>query len=236
MKIKLFTIPNILTLSNLLCGSLAVIAIISRSDYKAAFMLIILAALFDFFDGFAARLLKQCSPMGGELDSLADMVSFGLAPALVMMSLIRDGGWCCELPLLAKYGVFIPLIIVAFSALRLAKFNIDEEQSCVFIGLPTPACALMCISLGLMHLDGVVLGGELVALISVVLALLLISPIKMFALKFKGFGWCGNELRYGFIAVSVVLLCLLKFNALPLIVAIYIALSTLIHLLCKKKA
>ncbi len=235
MKIKLFTVPNILTLANLLCGSLAVIAIIADSDYKSAFTLIVMAALFDFFDGFAARLLKQCSPLGGELDSLADMVSFGLAPALVMMSLIADGGWSCDSPLIVRYGGYIPLVIVALSALRLAKFNIDEEQTHEFIGLPTPACALMCISLGLLHLEGVVLGGEIIAVVSIVLALLLISPIRMFALKFKGFAWCGNELRYGFILLSIALLVALGLCALPIIVAIYIVISTLKHLFCKRE-
>ncbi len=239
MKIRLFTIPNLLTLANLLCGSLAVIAIATAANYKSAFLLIVLAAVFDFFDGFAARILNQCSPLGGELDSLADMISFGLAPALVMMSLTQSSEWlylssAVHNSEVLKYGAYIPLLIAAFSALRLAKFNIDEAQSCEFIGLPTPACALFCVSLGLLYTEGFALSAELVVAIALVLALLLISPIKMFALKFKGFGWRNNEIRYGFIALSVALFALLQLHALPLIVVLYVALSTILHICCKR--
>lgn len=235
MKIRLFTIPNMLTLANLVCGALAVIAIANQHDYKSAFLFVILAAVFDFFDGFAARMLKQSSPLGGELDSLSDMVSFGLVPAFVMMSLFTDSQYIISCEWWSKYGIYIPLIIALFSSLRLAKFNIDEEQSCEFIGLPTPACALFCVSLGLLYTEGLKLPAEAIVLVSVVLALLLISPIKMFALKFKGFGWQGNQIRYGFIALSVVLLITLRRFALPLIVVLYILLSTTLHLTCKGK-
>ncbi len=239
MKIRLFTIPNLLTLANLLCGSLAVIALATSSDYKSAFLLVILAAVFDFFDGFAARMLNQCSPLGGELDSLADMISFGLAPGLVMMKLIQQSEWGyltreTSNANTMEFITYIPLIIVAFSALRLAKFNIDEEQSCEFIGLPTPACALFCVSMGLLYTEGFSLTAESLVMMSVILALLLISPIKMFALKFKGFGWRNNEVRYGFILLSAALFALLQLHALPLIVVLYIALSMILHLCCNK--
>ncbi len=234
MKIRLFTIPNMLTLSNLLCGSLAVITTLRTGDYKFAFMLVILAAVFDFFDGFVARLLKQCSPLGLQLDSLADMVSFGLAPSLIMMTLFERSEKLCSAPLWCEWGHFIPLIIVALSALRLAKFNIDETQCSEFVGLPTPACALFCVSIGLLYAEGFALSGELIAGISVLLALLLISPIKMFALKFKGAGWKGNEIRYCFVLVATALVVVFKLHSLPLIVALYIVLSTILHLLCKR--
>ncbi len=224
-----------LTLANLVCGALAIIAIIAERDYKSAFLFVIIAAVFDFFDGFAARILKQTSPLGGELDSLSDVVSFGLAPALVMMSLFDDSVKMINAPIWVKYGYYIPLIIAMLSSLRLAKFNIDEEQSCEFIGLPTPACALFCVSLGLLYTSGFVLCAEAIAAISVVLALLLISPIKMFALKFKGFGWSGNELRYSFIIVSIIMLATLRNYAFPLIVTLYILLSTILHFSCKAK-
>ncbi|MFI3247824.1 MAG: CDP-alcohol phosphatidyltransferase family protein [Rikenellaceae bacterium] len=235
MKIRLFTIPNILTLANLACGALATIAIVGERDYKSAFLYVVIAAVFDFFDGFAARMLKQSSPLGGELDSLSDVVSFGLVPALVMMALFADSPKMIEGDCWAQYGYFLPLVIALFSSLRLAKFNIDEEQTCEFIGLPTPACALFCVSLGLLYTEGFVLSAELIALLSVVLALLLISPIRMFALKIKGFGWSGNELRYSFIIASVVMLIVLRRYALPLIIALYILLSTLLHFTCRGK-
>lgn len=224
-----------LTLANLMCGALAIVSIIAERDYKAAFILVILAAVFDFFDGFAARILKQCSPLGGELDSLSDVVSFGLAPAFVMMSLFADGTTAIDSPMWSEYGYYIPLIIAMFSSLRLAKFNIDDEQSCEFIGLPTPACALFCVALGLLYTRGVVLCSEVIVAVSVILALLLISPIKMFALKFKGFGWRGNELRYSFILTSIIMIITLQHYALVLIIALYILLSTLLHFSCKAK-
>lgn len=224
-----------LTLANLACGALAIISIIAEQDYKSAFLFVILAAVFDFFDGFAARILKQCSPLGGELDSLSDVVSFGLAPAFVMMSLFADGTSAIESPIWSKYGYYIPLVIAMFSSLRLAKFNIDEEQTCEFIGLPTPACALFCVALGLLYTRGVVLCSEVIVVVSVVLALLLISPIKMFALKFKGFGWRGNEVRYSFILISTIMIITLQHYALSLIIALYVLLSTLLHFTCKAK-
>ncbi len=234
MEIRLITIPNILTLSNLACGSLAVISIVSSADYKSAFLLIILAAVFDFFDGFAARLLKQNSRLGVELDSLADMVSFGLAPALIMMSMMSTCENICDCLFWCKWGHYIPLIIALFSALRLAKFNIDDEQTCEFIGLPTPACALFCASLGLLYTEGMSFPSEVIAVTSILLALLLISPYRMFALKFKGAGWRGNEIRYSFILISVILLATLQLHSLPIIVALYIILSIILHFACPK--
>ncbi|MFI3328579.1 MAG: CDP-diacylglycerol--serine O-phosphatidyltransferase [Rikenellaceae bacterium] len=240
MKIKLFTIPNILTLANLICGVLALQAIIAKGDLRMAFLLVILAAIFDFLDGFAARLLKQSSPLGGELDSLADMVSFGVVPALVMVALFERGfgieAAFTKPTLWREWGAYIPLVIAACSALRLAKFNIDESQSDVFIGMPTPACAMMCVSLGLMRTAGVALPAWAIAAISLLLAWLLISPIKMFALKFKGFGVKGNELRYGFVLLSTLLLALLNLGiAVAAIIAIYTAISATMHFACKGK-
>ncbi len=240
MKIKLFTVPNILTLANLICGVLATQAIISKGDLRTAFLLVILAAIFDFLDGFAARLLKQSSPLGGELDSLADMVSFGLVPTLVMFSLFERSfgieGLFTKPTLWREWGAYIPFAIVACSALRLAKFNIDDSQSDIFIGLPTPACALLCVSLGLMTTAGVTLPAWLIAATSLLLAWLLISPIKMFALKFKGFGIKGNEVRYGFVLLSTAMLALINLGiAVAAIIAIYIAISIALHIGCKGK-
>lgn len=224
-----------LTLANLVCGALAIISITSFvPDYKTALLLIILAAVFDFFDGFAARVLNQSSKLGGELDSLSDVVSFGLAPAFIMMSMLDSAPKLIGCTLWIEYGYLLPLIIALFSSLRLAKFNIDEEQSCEFIGLPTPACALMCGALGLIYSDGYVMSSELIAAASIVLALLLISPFRMFALKFKGFAIKGNEVRYGFMIISALLFAILSLKSFALIILLYIILSIILHYTCRK--
>ena len=229
MKIRLFTVPNMLTLANLLAGCAAIIFTLQYHAYETAFWLIIAAAVNDFFDGFAARLLNQSSPLGVQLDSLADDVTFGLAPAVVMYDLYLDSpsyyGLDPEIMGWLKWGV---LIIAAFSVLRLAKFNIDTTQSAEFEGLPTPANALMLMSLALLSEAGkVVLHQESILVISLAASLLLISPIRMFALTFKSFGIKGNELRYGFIVAAIALIILVPAYSLLAIIVLYIALSTL---------
>ena len=229
MKIRLFTVPNMLTLANLLAGCAAIIFTLQYHAYETAFWLIIAAAIFDFLDGFAARLLKQTSPLGVQLDSLADDVTFGLAPAIVMYDLYINStsyyGLDPEVMGWLKWGV---LIIAAFSVLRLAKFNIDTTQSAEFEGLPTPANALMLMSLAVLSEAGkVTLHQESILLISLAAALLLISPIRMFALKFKSFGIKGNELRYGFIVAALALIILVPAYSVLAIIVLYIALSTL---------
>ena len=134
MKIKLFTIPNLLTLSNLFCGSVAVVSALVWGDLKLAFGLMVLAAVFDFFDGFAARLLNQSSPIGLQLDSLADDISFGLAPAAIMYSLYQ---WMPGIWLPEGYPGLVVFVFTACAALRLAKFNIDDTQRTEFCGLPS---------------------------------------------------------------------------------------------------
>lgn len=227
MQIRLFTIPNFLTLGNLVCGSCAAITLLTSGDFRIALWLIVAAAVFDFLDGFAARLLKSVSAIGVELDSLADMVSFGLVPSLAMWSLYDMVPAAGILPEgVAEYGRYLTLIIVAFSALRLAKFNVDDTQHSEFCGLPTPANGLFCLSVGLLATAGdLALCKEVVMVIAVVMATLLISPIRMFALKFKGFGWRGNELRYSFILLSVAIIALFTRYAIPTIIIIYVALS-----------
>lgn len=229
MKIRLFTVPNMLTLANLLAGCAAIVFTLQYHAYETAFWLIIAAAVFDFLDGFAARLLKQTSPLGVQLDSLADDVTFGLAPAVVMYDLYIHStsyyGLDPEVMGWLKWGV---LIIAAFSVLRLAKFNIDTTQSAEFEGLPTPANALMLMSLAVLAETGkVVLHQEAILLISLAASLLLISPIRMFALKFKSFGIKGNELRYGFIVAAIALIIFVPAYSLLAIIVLYIALSTL---------
>lgn len=228
-NIRLFTLPNMLTLGNLVAGALAIVFVLEHHAYETAFWLIIAAAVCDFLDGFVARLLGQSSPLGVQLDSLADDVTFGLAPAVVMYDIYTNSASyynLCECYMEpAKYGIFI---IAAFSVLRLAKFNIDTTQQSEFKGLPTPANALLLFSLALLVEQGrIVLFQEQILLIALFTSLLLISPIHMFALKFKGFGIKGNELRYGFLLAALAIIIFMPAYSIVAIIVLYIVLSTL---------
>ena len=194
-------IPNTITSMNLLCGALGV-TFTFQGELNIAFYLMIAAAICDFFDGFSARLLKAYSPLGKELDSLADLISFGLLPAMMLHRRMIEGGE-------AGFLSYIPLIIVVFSALRLAKFNIDDRQTENFLGLPTPACAMWCGSLIYAGDNGIVSGVDLlhnpyfIPIASVVLALLLVSEIPMLSIKFKKESQY-NKVRLTFIAICAV--------------------------------
>ena len=226
MKIRLFTIPNLLTLASLLCGSFAVVSALVYGDLALAFWLTIAAGVFDYSDGFVARLLKCPSAIGVQLDSLSDMVSFGFAPSAVLFVL-----WNNSLPADAEAwlrygGSALCFAVAAFSALRLAKFNIDDTQRTEFCGLPSPAAGLFCASLGLLHAEGMLsLPYEAVLLAAAATAWLMISPIRMFALKFHGFGWRGNRLRYLFLGACVVLILTLGAYAIPAIFVLYVVVS-----------
>lgn len=238
MKIRLFTIPNIITLANLLSGAVAVIATLQYHNYTLALGLVVLAAVFDFFDGFVARLLNQQSPLGVQLDSLADDVTFGLVPAVAMFDMYNHttSYYGCDSQLMGYLG-YLTLIIAAFSVLRLAKFNIDTTQATEFSGLPTPANALLLLSLAMLFEQGdIALYQEHILLISVAMSLLLISPIRMFALKFKGFGWRGNELRYLFILASALVIALFTRYSVVIIITLYIVVSTLKWLFSNREA
>ena len=213
-------IPNTITSMNLLCGALGVI-VTFRGELNIAFYLMIAAAVCDFFDGFAARLLKAYSPMGKELDSLADLVSFGLLPAMMLHRRMIEGG-------MTGFLSYIPLIIVIFSALRLAKFNIDDRQTENFLGLPTPACAMWCGSLIYAGDNGIASWVELlhnpyfIPAASVVLALLLVSGIPMFSIKYKKDSEYNN-VRLTFIAICVAsaIVCLvlkIHWSFIPLVI------------------
>lgn len=234
MKIKFFTIPNLLTLSNLLCGSVAAVAALVWGNLTLAFGLMILAAVFDFFDGFTARLLDQSSPIGLQLDSLADDITFGFAPAAAMYVLYQrmPGVWLPE----GALGLVV-FAFTAFAALRLAKFNIDDTQRTEFCGLPSPAAGLFCASLGLLHAEGMLsLPYEAVLLAAAATAWLMISPIRMFALKFHGFGWTGNRLRYLFLGACIVLILTLGAYAIPAIFVLYVVVSLVRWLLQGRRA
>ena len=216
-------IPNLLTISNLICGCIALYFTFHNNMVFAAY-LIGLAALFDFMDGAAARLLKVSGPMGKELDSLADMVSFGVVPGSIVFNLL-------EASTLSSYS-FIALTIPAFSAYRLAKFNIDDRQSESFIGLPTPANCLFFISLPLIStfqaesfIAEIIKKPEVIIGLCILLSLALVSEIPLFALKFNNLKFTDNKLRFMFIGIGILLLALLQFSAVSLIVLIYLVLS-----------
>lgn len=228
MKIRYFTVPNLLTLCNLLCGCLAIVYALGSDDLKTAFWLIIAAAVFDFLDGMSARLLKSYSLLGKELDSLADMVSFGVAPAAMMYMICmgQNGG-------LLSLGAFI---IAAFSALRLARFNIDDDQKDSFIGLATPANAIFFASAGWLYSDGVFTAPAPYLIgVCVVMSCLLISPVKMFSFKFKGLSLSDrtNLVRYLFIAVAAVSVAVFRMMAVPFVILLYIIISVCMNFACK---
>ena len=229
MKIKLFTIPTCITLLNLLCGVGSIISALVYNDLQLAFAFVVASAVFDFCDGFTARLLKQYSAVGVQLDSLADMVSFGVAPAIAMAVL------CGQMPsafglneLWSEVLCYVPLVVALLSALRLAKFNIDETQKEEFEGLPTPASAILLLSLAaLCERYELTVQLEWLVLISVIVAMLLISPVRMFSLKFHewGLGSTDNKIRYAFLLTSCLLINLLRLYSIPLIIVLYIVIS-----------
>lgn len=216
-------IPNLLTISNLICGCIALYFTFQGELVFTAY-LIGLAAIFDFMDGATARLLNVSSPIGKELDSLADLVSFGLVPGSVVFHLLEEGA-------LSQYS-FIALVIPIFSAYRLAKFNVDEDQNENFIGLPTPANCLVFISIPLITtfnssstIANLIEIPEILLIITVLLSLTLVSRINMFSLKFTNFKYKDNKLRFFLIMMSIILLTWLEFSAIPIIVMLYILMS-----------
>ncbi len=229
-------IPNALTCANLFCGCVGIVEVF-HNNMLLSCALIGLAAVFDFFDGFAARMLKVSSPIGKELDSLADMVTFGLLPAVIVYQLLVRSVPGIE-------HLWIPnlaFLIAICSALRLAKFNIDPRQSDSFIGVPTPANALLIASLPFIlrnhpTWEPIIVNTTNLLIFSAIMSFLLVAELPLFALKFKSFGWAGNEVRYGFLLVSLLLLVLLGFVAVPLVVALYVLLSAGIALTKRTRA
>ncbi len=222
-------IPNTITCCNLLSGCVAAVYAF-EGVYPIAFACIIMGAVFDFFDGLSARALKVSSPIGKELDSLADVITFGLAPATMVFSWLRE---CADahLDMLAAFAVpFFAFLLVAFSALRLAKFNVDERQTSSFIGLPTPANALFWGALVIGSHDKIVAapyGWLLVLALVLLFSWLLVAEIPMFSLKFKNLSWKSNRIVYIFLLVSLALLILLGLTGLSAVIGWYIILSVL---------
>ena len=235
-------VPNTITCLNLLCGCLSVVFSLNGRLETAAY-LILAAAVFDFFDGFVARWLKAYSAMGKELDSLADVVSFGVAPASVMYVLLLSAAGQHGLPIdILTCGWFIAtpaFIIAVFSALRLAKFNIDTRQTDSFIGLPTPANALFICSLAFVssgnHLWTMFVENMFFLLaVTIVFSYLLVSELPLFSLKFKSFDWKNNRIRYIFMALSALILIFLHWAGLAVVILVYIILSIFTNIFCNK--
>lgn len=225
-------IPNALTCCNLLSGCVAT-AYAFGGQPKMALTFIVIGAVFDFFDGMSARLLSVSSPIGKELDSLADDITFGVAPSTIVFYQLCVMDYPAFMEQLRPVLPFFAFIMAAFSALRLAKFNIDERQTTSFIGMPTPANALFWGSL--------VVGGShlldmspwmTVGVMSLVLlcSWLLVAEIPMFALKFKHWGWKGNEVKYSFILFSAVVLLIGGWLSFAIIITCYVIVSVVMDL------
>ena len=222
-------IPNTLTSCNLISGCIAIVFALN-ANFSMALTFIVVGAVFDFFDGMSARLLGVSSPIGKELDSLADVVTFGVAPSSMIYSLLLildKTGWNDTLAALVPYVAFV---MAAFSAIRLAKFNLDERQTTSFIGLPTPANALFW---GALIVGGEEMLAEQSNVILLLVALvflsswLLVAEIPMFALKFKHWGWHENKIKYVFIVSCLPILLIFGISGISVIIAWYICLSFL---------
>ena len=219
-------IPNTITCLNLISGCIATWWAF-QGDYQMALLFIIIGAVFDFFDGMSARLLHVSSPIGKALDSLADCITFGFAPSAIVFSFLSS------FHIHQPFVPFLAFIIAAFSALRLAKFNLDERQAMGFIGLPTPANALFWGSLiwslkWQSWFEPYLLPDYWLYIILILIPIssyLLVSEIPMFALKFKTWGWKGNEVKYIFLLTCIPMLLLLGISGLAAIIAWYVILS-----------
>ncbi len=235
-------IPNTITCGNLLCGCIAILQTFEGNLVMASY-LVGLAAILDFFDGFFARLLKVSSPIGKDLDSLADMITFGLVPGLMIHRMLSMGylvnHQAYEVIINHQWMVYIPLLIPIFSAIRLAKFNNDTRQTDAFIGVPTPANAILICAIPLIvnwntqfelknseYIHFLIQPYSLLFL-SVVMSFLLVAELPLFSLKFKQFSWKGNEIRYVFLILSLISLILFQYLGLAIAIVLYVGLSIL---------
>lgn len=232
-------IPNLLTLGNLLCGTLAIIFAI-KGDFTAAAFLVAIGIGFDFFDGFVARILNVQSELGKQLDSLADMVTSGVVPGIIMLKMFEIS---VDADAVGYFGIdeygatgsnlpYLGLLLTLGACYRLANFNIDNRQSDSFIGLPTPAMCLFVVSLPLIagyatqpFFVNLVTNEWFLIVTTVVLTILMNLDIKLFSLKFKDFSFGKNVVKYLFLLASIILLVTLKFVAVPIIIVVYVLLS-----------
>ncbi|BEH00395.1 CDP-diacylglycerol--serine O-phosphatidyltransferase [Bacteroides sedimenti] len=222
-------IPNSVTCLNLFSGCIACVMAF-EAEYELAMLFIILSAVFDFFDGMLARTLHAYSKIGKDLDSLADDVSFGVAPSLLVFSLFKEVHYPSFLIGLDAYIPYLAFTISVFSALRLAKFNVDERQTSSFIGLPVPANALFWGSLVVGAHDFLITDNFNAIYLFVLVALfsyLLVSEIPMFSLKFKNLSWKDNKVSFIFLLVTIPMLLLLGIAGFAAVIVWYIVLSVI---------
>lgn len=223
------SLPNGLTCCNLISGCIAVSYALG-GDAQTALLFIIIGAVFDFFDGFTARALKVSSPIGKELDSLADDITFGFAPSAIAFMMLKQ----CAVPdsLLGAQKIYpyAAFVMAAFSALRLAKFNLDERQTSSFIGMPTPANALFWGALAC-SVNAELFASPAAAYIIILMVFgssaLLVSEIPMFALKFKNYSWKDNKVKYIFLALSLAVIIPFGIGGLAIAILLYLMLSLL---------
>jgi len=227
-------IPNAITCLNLISGCIATYFAF-QGEYTLALLFIVIGAVFDFFDGMTARLLHVSSPIGKELDSLADDITFGFAPSAMIFALLQS---LCASEVATAGSAFqgqvmsllpyLAFVMAAFSALRLAKFNLDERQTTSFIGLPTPANALFWGSLIVGFGAGMTSSAYFIyAILAMVFvsSYLLVAELPLFALKFKQWGWKGNEVKYIFLLTSVAMILVMGIVGLAAVIAWYVILS-----------
>jgi CDP-diacylglycerol--serine O-phosphatidyltransferase len=239
-------IPNLITLGNLFCGTIATILAV-QGDFVAAGLFVIIGIIFDFFDGFAARLLNVSGELGKQLDSLADMVTSGVVPGIIMFNLLYQSSFknldiqyidAGVLPIITSSedifsGIsYIGLLLTLGACYRLAKFNIDTRQSESFIGLPTPAMSLFVISLPLIQeystiawMQSLVSNNYFLILTTLLLTYLMNAEIPLFSLKFKEYTFKNNFVKYFFLSISLLLILTLNFSSIPIIIILYVFLS-----------
>ena len=220
-------IPNTITCCNLFSGCIAAYMAF-QGNYKLSLTFIVIGAVFDFFDGMTARLLHVSSPIGKELDSLADDITFGLAPAAIAFSLFKEVHYPDFLMPLAEIMPYTAFLIAVFSGLRLAKFNIDSRQTSSFIGMPTPANALFWASLsegGHAFVVSDSFNAIYLFILVVVMSLLLVAELPMFSLKFRDLSWGHNKISYIFLIVSIPLLVIFQLSGIAAVIVWYILLS-----------
>jgi len=229
MKLKKH-IPNLITLLNLFCGCIALV-FAGEANFEMAFFFVCFGIFFDFFDGFFARLFNVSSPLGLQLDSLADMVTSGVVPGFVMYKMLANG--VASNPTLI-YLPYLGFIITLGSCYRLANFNIDTRQSDSFIGLPTPANALFILSLPLILKNSdsllvleLLINPWILIFVSILSAFILNAEISLFALKIKKFNFKDNALQLFFLLISILLLGYLQFAGVALIIVFYVLLSVI---------
>lgn len=225
-------IPNFLTSLNLFSGCIASVMIFrNRLDYAAYFVL--LAAFFDLLDGMIARRVGSNPDFGKQIDSLADMVTFGFIPGAILFKLLQMSGLnnFISNEELRRGIQFLPFVLTVFSAIRLAKFNLDTRQSVSFIGLPTPACTMIVISLPLILIqlpgkfDNVILNPVFILVLTGILSWLLIAELPLFSLKFKKFDFKSNAFQYILIICAAILIAIFNLAAIPIIIILYVLLS-----------